>query len=83
MLAAQTHTKYSMKTTCDGYRLWCAINTALLVLRFGHKPHNQIEITSRTDLLSTNEGSGVPHHIIKVGRLACLQLVGQYVACFA
>ena len=62
--------------------LSCA--AALLVLRFGHnKPHHQIEITSRTGLLSTNERSGVPYHIIEVGRLACLQLVGHYVACFA
>ena len=50
---------------------WCAV--ALLVLRFGHtKPHHQIEITSRTGVLSINERSGVPYHIIEVGRLAYL-----------
>ena len=60
--------------------LSCA--AALLVLRFGHnKPHHQIEITSRTGLLSTNERSGVPYHIIEVGRLACLQLVGHCDLC--
>ena len=56
--------------------LWCA--AALLVLRFGlNKPHNQIEITVRTGPLATNERSRVPYHVIEVGRLACLQLVGH------
>ena len=45
---------------------------------------NQIEITPRTGLLlSTNERLGVSYHIIHVGLLACLQVVGHYVACFA
>ena len=46
-------------------------------------PHHQIEITSRTGLLFTNERSGVTYDVTEVGRLACLQLVGRYVACFA
>ena len=56
----------------------------LLVLRFVHnKRHHQIEITSCTGLLSTNERSRVPHHVIGVGWLAWLQPVGHYVACFS
>ena len=70
-----------MKAIRNRHGLWCA--AALLVLRFGHKkPYHQIETTSRIGLLSTNERSGVQYHIIEVGRLACLQLVGHYVACF-
>ena len=76
------HTECSMKAIRNGYGLWCAV--ALLVILYGDKkPHHQIEITSRTGLLSTNEWSVVPCHIIKVGRLACLEIVGHYVACFA
>ena len=31
----------------------------------------------------TKERSGVPYHILEMGGLACLQLVGHYVAWFA
>ena len=66
----------------NGYGLWCV--AAFLVIRVGDKkPQHQIEVTSRTGLLSINERSGVPYHIIEVGQLACLQLVGHYVACLA
>ena len=44
-----------------------------------NKAHHQIEITSCTALLSINERSGVPNHIMEVGRSACLQLVEHYV----
>ena len=54
----------------------------LLVVVFAGPSTRQVPITSRTGLLSSNERSGVPYHIIAGCRWACLQLVGRCACCF-
>ena len=70
-------TECSMKSIRNGYGLLCF----LFIIR--SPSLNWYHFEHRTFIYQRT--SGISYHIndIEVGRLACLQLVGHYVACYA